>query len=113
MTDCEDLEKKCLKYKTLLDEKYKDYDRLKIDYENIFKEYIIAKERLNMASEVNKVKYYKKKLEEKNFELNTLKRKKMSQTTMRKSYGDFDSLFKQVRQKSASEMERAFSRPKF
>ena len=66
-----------------------------------------------MASEANKVRYYRKKLEEKNFELNTLKRKKMSQTTMRKSYGDFDSLFRKVRQKSATEVERAFSRPKF
>ena len=112
-TEFDSLEKKCLKYKTLLDEKYKDYEKLKLDYENNFKELIIARERQNMASEVNKVRYYRKKLEEKNFELNTLKRKRMSQTTMRKSYGDFDGLFKKVRQKSATEADRAFSRPKF
>ena len=66
-----------------------------------------------MASEANKVRYYRKKLDEKNYELSTLKRKRMSATGTRKSYGDFDSLFKKVRQKSATEQDRAFSRPKF
>ena len=38
----------------------------------------------------------------------------MSEThTTRKSYGDFDEMFKRVRQKSTSENDRGFSKPKY
>jgi hypothetical protein len=93
----EALEKNALKYKTLLDEKYKDCEQLKKDYEGIFRELVIAKERQNQTNEANKVRYYKKKLEERNVELNSLRKKRMTDTQMRKSYGDFDDLFKKVR----------------
>jgi hypothetical protein len=39
------LERSCLKYKTLLDEKYKDCERLRHDYEKVFCELVITKER--------------------------------------------------------------------
>lgn len=60
------------------------------------------------------MKYYKRKLNERNEQLNTLKKgKKMSETHTRKSYGDFDEMFKRVRQKSTSENDRGFSKPKY
>jgi hypothetical protein len=93
----ERLQRSCLKYKTLLDEKYKDYDRLKKDYEGIFKELVILKERQNQSNEAGKVKYYKRKLEEKNQEVNTIRKKKMSETNMRKSHNNFEDVFKKVR----------------
>ena len=37
----------------------------------------------------------------------------MSETHTRKSYGDFDEMFKRVRQKSTSENDRGFSKPKY
>ena len=37
----------------------------------------------------------------------------MSESHTRKSYGDFDEMFKRVRQKSTSENDRGFSKPKY
>jgi hypothetical protein len=59
---------------------------------------VITKERQTQLQEDRKARYYKKKLEERTMELNTLKkRKRASDGHQRKSYGDFDDFFKKVR----------------
>jgi hypothetical protein len=44
-SEADQFEKEGLKYQTLLDEKIKDYEKLKKDYETVFKDLVILKER--------------------------------------------------------------------